>query len=50
MSHETRAPDVSAGQRAWPSQTDGKLLQEALVELIEERGFDALTIGELTKP
>jgi AcrR family transcriptional regulator len=26
-----------------------KLLREALVELIEERGFDALTIGELTK-
>jgi AcrR family transcriptional regulator len=25
-----------------------KLLREALVELIEERGFDALTIGELT--
>ena len=26
-----------------------KLLREALVELIEERGFDALTIGELTQ-
>jgi AcrR family transcriptional regulator len=26
-----------------------KLLQEALIELIEERGFDALTIGELTE-
>jgi AcrR family transcriptional regulator len=26
-----------------------KLLREALVELIEERGFDALTIGELTE-
>jgi AcrR family transcriptional regulator len=25
-----------------------KLLRDALVELIEERGFDALTIGELT--
>src|SRR3954464_6284653 len=25
-----------------------KLLREALVELIEERGFDALTVGELT--
>src|SRR5258706_14387883 len=25
-----------------------KLLREALIELIEERGFDALTIGELT--
>src|SRR3954452_23785406 len=25
-----------------------KLLREALVELIEERGFDAITIGELT--
>lgn len=26
-----------------------KLLREALVELIEERGFDALTIGEITE-
>jgi AcrR family transcriptional regulator len=26
-----------------------KLLREALIELIEEQGFDALTIGELTK-
>lgn len=26
-----------------------KLLREALVELIEERGFDALTVGELTE-
>src|SRR6476469_8093339 len=26
-----------------------KLLREALVVLIEERGFDALTIGELTE-
>ena len=26
-----------------------KLLREALVELIEERGFEALTIGELTE-
>src|SRR5205807_5433905 len=26
-----------------------KLLREALIELIEERGFDALTIGELTQ-
>jgi len=26
-----------------------KLLREALIELIEERGFDALTIGELTE-
>src|SRR6476620_6416698 len=25
-----------------------KLLREALIELIEERGFDAITIGELT--
>src|SRR5215213_284330 len=25
-----------------------KLLRDALIELIEERGFDALTIGELT--
>src|SRR5215475_15368088 len=25
-----------------------KLLREALIELIEERGFNALTIGELT--
>src|SRR6266508_4028131 len=25
-----------------------KLLREALIELIEERGFDSLTIGELT--
>src|SRR6266581_6023425 len=25
-----------------------KLLREALIELIEERGFEALTIGELT--
>jgi AcrR family transcriptional regulator len=25
-----------------------KLLREALVELIEERGFDALTVGEIT--
>src|SRR5215218_2063844 len=25
-----------------------KLLREALIELIEERGFDALTIGEIT--
>src|SRR6476469_5057016 len=25
-----------------------KLLREALVELIEERGFEALTVGELT--
>ena len=25
-----------------------KLLREALIDLIEERGFDALTIGELT--
>src|SRR5512136_140546 len=25
-----------------------KLLREALIELIEERGFDALTVGELT--
>jgi AcrR family transcriptional regulator len=26
-----------------------KLLREALIELIEERGFDALTVGELTE-
>jgi AcrR family transcriptional regulator len=26
-----------------------KLLREALIELIEERGFDALTIGEITE-
>src|SRR5216683_17485 len=26
-----------------------KLLREALIELIEERGFEALTIGELTR-
>lgn len=26
-----------------------KLLREALIDLIEERGFDALTIGELTE-
>jgi AcrR family transcriptional regulator len=26
-----------------------KLLREALVELIEERGFDALTVGEITE-
>src|SRR2546426_7201663 len=26
-----------------------KLLREALIELIEERGFEALTVGELTK-
>lgn len=26
-----------------------KLLREALVELVEERGFDALTVGELTE-
>src|SRR5260370_34751163 len=26
-----------------------KLLREALIELIEERGFDALPIGELTE-
>ena len=26
-----------------------KLLREALIEVIEERGFDALTIGELTE-
>ena len=26
-----------------------KLLREALIALIEERGFDALTIGELTE-
>src|SRR5215216_4149925 len=26
-----------------------KLLREALIGLIEERGFDALTIGELTE-
>jgi hypothetical protein len=25
-----------------------KLLREALVDLIDERGFDAITIGELT--
>jgi hypothetical protein len=25
-----------------------KLLREALVELIDERGFDAITVGELT--
>src|SRR5262245_15203961 len=25
-----------------------KLLREALIELIEEKGFDALTVGELT--
>src|SRR2546430_13515498 len=25
-----------------------KLLREALIELIDERGFDAITIGELT--
>src|SRR5690348_18455985 len=26
-----------------------KLLRETLIELIEERGFDALTIGEITE-
>src|SRR6516225_8525098 len=26
-----------------------KLLREALIELIEERGFEALTVGELTE-
>src|SRR5579864_703082 len=26
-----------------------KLLREALVELIEERGFEALTVGEITE-
>src|SRR5215469_14478403 len=26
-----------------------KLLQQALIELIEERGFEALTVGELTE-
>jgi AcrR family transcriptional regulator len=26
-----------------------KLLREALIALIEERGFEALTIGELTE-
>ncbi len=26
-----------------------KLLQEALIELVEERGFDALTVGEITE-
>ena len=25
-----------------------KLLREALIELIEERGFEALTVGEIT--
>ena len=26
-----------------------KLLREALIALIEERGFDALTVGEVTE-
>jgi AcrR family transcriptional regulator len=33
---------------AGPLRRTQKLLREALIELIEERGFEALTIGELT--
>src|ERR671933_2884807 len=40
MSHQT------GNLRARRTQ---KLLREALIELIEERGFDALTVGELTE-
>lgn len=41
------ALSVSAGQGLRLRRTQ-KLLREALIELIEERGFDALTVGEIT--
>ena len=42
------AQDVSAGRNLRVRRTQ-KLLREALIELIEERSFDALTIGEITE-
>src|SRR5260370_417169 len=41
------APDAQQGKNLRLRRTQ-KLLREALIELIEERGFEALTIGELT--
>ena len=35
-------------QKGLRARRTQKLLREALIELIEERGFDALTVGELT--
>jgi AcrR family transcriptional regulator len=42
-----QTPDVSVGKNLRLRRTQ-KLLREALIELIEERGFDALTVGEIT--
>ncbi len=39
---------MSQPQKSVRLRRTQKLLRDALVELIEERGFDALTIGELT--
>ena len=41
------ARNVSAGENVRLRRTQ-KLLRDALVELIDERGFDAITVGELT--
>src|SRR5439155_10121759 len=49
VSHETRSTRMSQPEKNVRLRRTQKLLREALVVLIEERGFDALTIGELTE-
>jgi len=40
---------VSQKEKGLRFRRTQKLLREALIELIEERGFDALTVGEITE-
>ena len=41
--------NVSTGQRSYASNGRRRFLREALIDLIEEQGFDALRVGEITE-
>src|SRR5262249_4320434 len=47
--NETRSARMSQQGKDVRLRRTQKLLRDALVELIDERGFDAITIGELTE-
>src|SRR5262245_61075870 len=47
--NETRSARMSRQGKNVRLRRTQKLLRDALVELIDERGFDAITIGELTE-
>ncbi len=49
VSDETKSAKVARLQHNLRVRRTRALLREALIGLIEERGFDALTIGELTE-